>query len=188
MDNVGSVRVAGRGGCAIRVENKARISSGDQSELVRELESKVLRSNLAKSIRPKELSGQIARIDDCENKRVRSSRSATTSKLSLRSAAFVACAIDHAGAAPARCHRAAIGIGRRCLVVGRGEQCLFNRGQSFHFFFEPRQLFPKPRLSAAPFPTALLLRRSGGRQCPVDSCSAQRSLRSAFGGAGPCLA
>src|SRR3981081_3252832 len=53
---------------------------------------------------------------------------------------------DHAGAAPARCHRAAIGIGQRYLLVGRGKQCLFNRGQPFHFFFELRQLFLKPRL------------------------------------------
>ena len=53
---------------------------------------------------------------------------------------------DHAGAAPARCHRAAIGIGQRYLLVGRDEQCLFNRGQPFHFFFELRQLFLKPRL------------------------------------------
>ena len=60
MGDVGSVRVAGRGGCAIRVENKARISSGDESESKGELESKVLRSNLTKSIRPKELSGLFA--------------------------------------------------------------------------------------------------------------------------------
>jgi len=57
MGDVGSVRAAGRVGCAIRVENKAGISSGDKSELIRrELESKVLRGNLAK----KDLSGQIA--------------------------------------------------------------------------------------------------------------------------------
>ena len=44
MGDVGSVRAAGRVGCAIRVENKAGISSGDKSELIRrELESKVLR-------------------------------------------------------------------------------------------------------------------------------------------------
>src|SRR3979409_1151986 len=36
---------------------------------------------------------------------------------------------------------------QRYLVVGRGEQCLFNRGQPFHFFFELRELFLKPRLS-----------------------------------------
>src|SRR6476659_6575302 len=49
--------------------------------------------------------------------------------------------------APARCHRTAIGIGQRYLLVGRGEQCLFNRGQPLHFFFKLRKLFLKPRLA-----------------------------------------
>jgi hypothetical protein len=35
MDNVGSVRVAGRIACAIRMENSAGASSGDKSELIR---------------------------------------------------------------------------------------------------------------------------------------------------------
>jgi NADH dehydrogenase len=47
---------------------------------------------------------------------------------------------------------------------------------------------PTASWSAAPFPTALLLRQSGGRRCRVGSCSAPRSLRSASGGAGSCLA
>jgi hypothetical protein len=58
MGDVGSVRAAGRVGCAIRVENKAGISSGDKRELIRKrkLENKVRRSNLAKT----NLSGRIA--------------------------------------------------------------------------------------------------------------------------------
>jgi hypothetical protein len=35
MGDAGSVRVAGRIGCAIRVENKPRISSGDKGALIR---------------------------------------------------------------------------------------------------------------------------------------------------------
>jgi hypothetical protein len=34
MGDVGSVRVAGRIGCAIRVENKPRISGGDKGALI----------------------------------------------------------------------------------------------------------------------------------------------------------
>ena len=37
-------------------------------------------------------------------------------------------------------------IGQRYLLVGRGEQCLLNRGQPFHLFIELRQLFLKPCL------------------------------------------
>ena len=42
--------------------------------------------------------------------------------------------------------------------------------------------------SVVPFPTALLLRQSGGRRCRVGSCSAPSSLRSVSGDAGSYLA
>src|SRR3954451_17234964 len=62
MGDAGSVRIAGRIGCAIRLENKPRISSGDKSALIRE-NSKARFSEIiwAKQFGRKDLSGQIAR-------------------------------------------------------------------------------------------------------------------------------
>ena len=54
MDDVGSVCVAGRICCAIRVENKPRISSGDRSELIRKSMARaagVTRDTLCKALR-----------------------------------------------------------------------------------------------------------------------------------------
>ena len=54
MGDVGSVCVAGRIGCAIRVENKPRISSGDRSELIRKSMARaagVTRDTLCKALR-----------------------------------------------------------------------------------------------------------------------------------------
>ena len=54
MGDVGSVCVAGRIGCAIRVENKPRISSGDRSELIRKCMARaagVTRDTLCKALR-----------------------------------------------------------------------------------------------------------------------------------------
>ena len=54
MDDVSSVCVAGRFCCAIRVENKPRISSGDRSELIRKSMARaagVTRDTLCKALR-----------------------------------------------------------------------------------------------------------------------------------------
>jgi len=58
---------------------------------------------------------------------------------------------------------------------------LFNRGQPFHFFFEFRQLFPKPRLVSSTVSDGSSPAQSGAA---VSSwlISAPRSLRCASGG------
>ena len=61
MGDVGSVRAAGRVGCAIRVENKAGISSGDKSELIRKGTRKPRKIYLAKL---PELTAKIMAVDD----------------------------------------------------------------------------------------------------------------------------
>ena len=47
---------------------------------------------------------------------------------------------DDAGAAPARRHRAAVGIGERDLLIGRGQHLLLDRREALHLAFELREL------------------------------------------------
>ena len=52
---------------------------------------------------------------------------------------------DDAGAAAARGHRAAIGIGQRDLLVGRSQHLLLVNRKLAHFLLQLRQLFGEPR-------------------------------------------
>ena len=52
---------------------------------------------------------------------------------------------DHAGAAPAGCHRAGIGIGEGYLLIGRGEHLFLDRLEALHLFFELDELLLEPR-------------------------------------------
>ena len=50
---------------------------------------------------------------------------------------------DDDGAAPARRHRAAVGIGERELLIRRSKHLLFNRRKLSHLFLQLRQLLPQ---------------------------------------------
>ena len=52
---------------------------------------------------------------------------------------------DDAGTAPARCHRAAVGIGEGDLLIGRGEHLLLVSLEALHLCIELRQLLPEMR-------------------------------------------
>jgi hypothetical protein len=51
---------------------------------------------------------------------------------------------DHAGAAPAGCHRAGIGIGEGYLLIGRSEHLFLDRLEALHLFFELGELLLEP--------------------------------------------
>ena len=51
---------------------------------------------------------------------------------------------DHAGAAPARRHRASIGIGKRDLLIGALEHPRLDACEASHLVPELRDLLPQP--------------------------------------------